>query len=109
MVRLPPRSTRTNTLFPYTTLFQALDAIQSDQSTVMAGVFLETADHALVDDLTTRCEFKQHAAPPGSRATDPSPSPVTQDNRARNTRRTEERSVGKEWVRTCRYRWSPEH
>src|SRR3546814_15968701 len=87
MVRLPPRSTRTNTLFPYTTLFRSLDAIQSDQSTVMARVFLKTADHALVDDLTTRCEFKQHAAPPGSRATDPSPSPVTQDNRARNTRR----------------------
>src|SRR3546814_129435 len=66
-------------------LHQALDAIQSDQSTVMARVFLETADHALVDDLTTRCEFKQHAAPPGSRATDPSPSPVTQDRSEEHT------------------------
>src|SRR3546814_20523551 len=29
MVRLPPRSTRPDTLFPYTTLFRSDDAIQS--------------------------------------------------------------------------------
>src|SRR3546814_16375977 len=27
MIRLPPRSTRTDTLFPYTTLFRSFDAV----------------------------------------------------------------------------------
>src|SRR3546814_16119690 len=30
MIRLPPRSTRTDTLFPYTTLFRSLQAGQQD-------------------------------------------------------------------------------
>src|SRR3546814_15422317 len=30
MIRLQPRSTRTNTLFPYTTLFRSLDVLQRD-------------------------------------------------------------------------------
>src|SRR3546814_4445170 len=29
MIRLPPRSTRTDTLFPYTTLFRSLDELRS--------------------------------------------------------------------------------
>src|SRR3546814_11623292 len=35
MVRLPPRSTRTDTLFPYTTLFRSVDL---DRADVAAGV-----------------------------------------------------------------------
>src|SRR3546814_4069114 len=31
MIRLPPRSTRTDTLFPYTTLFRSLIAIRHDR------------------------------------------------------------------------------
>src|SRR3546814_326657 len=30
MIRLPPRSTRTDTLFPYTTLFRSLDGIERE-------------------------------------------------------------------------------
>src|SRR3546814_5399122 len=33
MIRRPPRSTRTDTLFPYTTLFRSLDAPTSTSST----------------------------------------------------------------------------
>src|SRR3546814_8513458 len=31
MIRLPPRSTRTDTLFPYTTLFRSVPALRLDQ------------------------------------------------------------------------------
>src|SRR3546814_4698285 len=30
MIRRPPRSTRTDTLFPYTTLFRSIDAVRRD-------------------------------------------------------------------------------
>src|SRR3546814_3852930 len=38
MIRLPPRSTRTDTLFPYTTLFRSLAADEHDK--VMVGLLL---------------------------------------------------------------------
>src|SRR3546814_10954515 len=31
MIRRPPRSTRTDTLFPYTTLFRSVDAIRAER------------------------------------------------------------------------------
>src|SRR3546814_19787749 len=33
MIRRPPRSTRTDTLFPYTTLFRSLNALGLDETT----------------------------------------------------------------------------
>src|SRR3546814_4261092 len=42
MIRRPPRSTRTDTLFPYTTLFRSLDRAHS----VLAPQFAGLADHA---------------------------------------------------------------
>src|SRR3546814_15999001 len=41
MIRRPPRSTRTDTLFPYTTLFRALSA----QETMTAGIHAELLAH----------------------------------------------------------------
>src|SRR3546814_14828564 len=38
----------------------------------------------------------------------PGSSPVPPRFRG-GRRRSEERRVGKEWVRTCRYRWSPDY
>src|SRR3546814_14965756 len=38
MIRLPPRSTRTDTLFPYTTLFRSIAALVSGS---LAGAFLD--------------------------------------------------------------------
>src|SRR3546814_1298010 len=37
MIRRPPRSTRTDTLFPYTTLFRSVGAATADQGVVAAG------------------------------------------------------------------------
>src|SRR3546814_11186116 len=108
MLRRPPRSTRTDTLFPYTTLFRS-------DSTVYLNI-----RHRLCDK---RCRIllqwpSVHPAnrPYGKqvlglcrrtarrlgRLTPPTtlpPSPA----------RSEERRVGKECVRTCRSRWSPYH
>src|SRR3546814_10045215 len=36
MIRRPPRSTRTDTLFPYTTLFRSLDADWNEQTAITA-------------------------------------------------------------------------
>src|SRR3546814_14937896 len=50
MLRRPPRSTRTDTLFPYTTLFRSVGAGQSAKlvnNTLMASHFA-IAHHALV-------------------------------------------------------------
>src|SRR3546814_11942924 len=45
MIRRPPRSTRTDTLFPYTTLFRARSELGSSQL-VFAG---NLAEHLLID------------------------------------------------------------
>src|SRR3546814_10665788 len=53
MIRRPPRSTRTDTLFPYTTLFRSLDEVFLVQRLVRAGVArfekqaLPLLDHAV--------------------------------------------------------------
>src|SRR3546814_2935907 len=47
MIRLPPRSTRTDTLFPYTTLFRSV-VIPQDFEQRLAG----TGDHSLVQVVT---------------------------------------------------------
>src|SRR3546814_8401158 len=39
MIRRPPRSTRTDTLFPYTTLFRSLDTIADEDEPPVAIVF----------------------------------------------------------------------
>src|SRR3546814_6780299 len=38
MIRRPPRSTRTDTLFPYTTLFRSIGAITGPEGIYAAGV-----------------------------------------------------------------------
>src|SRR3546814_3243078 len=37
MIRRPPRSTRTDTLFPYTTLFRSLEAVSEDELVRLVG------------------------------------------------------------------------
>src|SRR3546814_16889729 len=41
MIRRPPRTTRTDTLFPYTTLFRSRDAAQWVEAQKVAGLKLE--------------------------------------------------------------------
>src|SRR3546814_11165276 len=104
MIRRPPRSTRTDTLFPYTTLFRSLD-------------FRANATHVLKHQVTrlgetvdTRGSLDESSAykwrAVGSVAW-----------RYNNLRirykaeyfRSEERRVGKDGVSPCRTRWSPYH
>src|SRR3546814_12594765 len=41
MIRRPPRSTRTDTLFPYTTLFRSLDLKQPDDLACMKALLAD--------------------------------------------------------------------
>src|SRR3546814_18179619 len=107
MIRRPPRSTRTDTPFPYPTLFRS-ESIMSYQA--RAAVLREYGGDVTIETIevdepadnevlvrTAACgvchsdlHFKQGAMPHF-------PVPT----------RSEERRVGKECVSTCRSRWSP--
>src|SRR3546814_8511936 len=60
MIRRPPRSTRTDTLFPYTTLFRSIDCPAPDARTVTLGArtnpghaAIARIDPAQLDDFGT--------------------------------------------------------
>src|SRR3546814_16754887 len=106
MTRRPPRSTRTDTLFPYTTLFRS---------------------HFRGNDKDMKCQSSPRPASGRERVfrlTDPLPAalifvahlPRLVEPRIGIGRRcgygcgrSEERRVGKECVSTCRSRWSQYH
>src|SRR3546814_11324880 len=97
MIRRPPRSTRTDTLFPYTTLFRS-DVL--DEAVLhVVGQF----DVVREDDLSTR--FQQDDV---ARRADGVGLLVVADGVGQQDR-SEERRVGKECVSTCRSRWSTYH
>src|SRR3546814_5355333 len=59
MIRRPPRSTRTDTLFPYTTLFRSVDAASNEEG------------HAMSDDrdrITETRTTEPADAPPAQRS-----------------------------------------
>src|SRR3546814_13512931 len=109
MIRRPPRSTRTDTLFPYTTLFRSHEGRD------------RPARHRLLPQRRWLGRQYRHGRrgceQPRSvwRARDPAPATERPDEgeAARVVReqqaRSEERRVGKEGVSTCRSRWSPNH
>src|SRR3546814_13763387 len=122
MIRRPPRSTRTDTLFPYTTLFRSpgqeggrLDPARRRQPG-RGGLFREPND-------PRRCEAGDERGEGGDlrpRSRRPALRRPRRGGQGRNdtpyglaatvwTRRSEERRVGKECVSTCRSRWSPYH
>src|SRR3546814_13681577 len=112
MRRRPPRSTRTDTLFPYTTLFRSLmvlgigrpklpKALSYEESRELAhnGSDRARADLAVRIDLRPEVLYFLAEDPP------------TEVRRriAAKAKRSEERRVGKERVITCRSGWSPSH
>src|SRR3546814_19550219 len=114
MIRLPPRSTRTDTLFPYTTLFRSVASIwswtapspaqpvaMSDSWVVDSCDGLHDIEAAMNDvkphDRNVRCTHRlrpvPYVRPPAFRT------------RLDATTRSEERRVGNECVSTGGYRW----
>src|SRR3546814_20512910 len=119
MSPLPPRSTRTATLFPYTTLFRSDDHIAADDAVIDqlggSGVAHDEqrrhvgALHAFSkfdEDLPAIIEHT-HRPPVGPIPVDPIAKIEGGEVHTRSQRRSEERRVGKECVSTCRSRWSP--
>src|SRR3546814_13529598 len=129
-IRRPPRSTRTDTLFPYTTLFRSLclafpftsrDTSMMDDQLELKNMGLKaTFPRLKILDVFRKAEQRHHSAEDVYRAL------ITEDvdiglatvyrvlthfEQAgilmRSQFRSEERRVGKERGRTCRYRWSP--
>src|SRR3546814_18707881 len=102
MIRRPPRSTRTDTLFPYTTLFRSLQRVDAEielQAAIEAERPLRVALVQQIPDLTRERVAEGFAVGGGEL------DRLAVDVAARSA----ERRVGKECVSTCRSRWSPSH
>src|SRR3546814_20292325 len=109
MTQRPTRSTRTDTLFPYTTLFRS--------SLSKEIVIPNSTVTKVIDDLTYANGPGVHFVLIGF-ANEKQPTVMsTVDPEGLNKllnwllqrKRSEERRVGKECVSTCRSRWSPYH
>src|SRR3546814_18801828 len=130
MIRRPPRSTRTDTLFPYTTLFRSRRARRIERRIGPAVCHPDGACRtAIADIVEQRRAHEQHGrerqsldrtearAKPAIEAADERRAAAL-PHRARRPfghrehtteQRSEERRVGKECVSTCRSRLSPYH
>src|SRR3546814_7985276 len=58
MIRRPPRSTRTDTLFPYTTLFRSQTMFNQLYAMLKPGGTLGVVDHRLPEDMDSALEEK---------------------------------------------------
>src|SRR3546814_16200080 len=96
MLRRPPRSTRTDTLFPYTTLFRS--ALPRGGGGLFSVWPASTVHHASPRFLSD--EFPHRAV---GLTGDLLPRRYSKASQGRS----EERRVGKGCVSTCRSRWSP--
>src|SRR3546814_13103089 len=103
MIRLPPRSTRADTLFPYTTLFRSAHA---PALVLVPPGFAGCGEGAL--RLAVRLVLRREE--PGERFPEYFLRVIAFDALGAGVpARSEERRVGKECVSTCRSRWSPYH
>src|SRR3546814_20340179 len=106
MIRRPPRSTRTDTLFPYTTLFRSdvnLDLVTD----IIACPGLDYCSLANARSIPVAQKIAQRFADL-ERQQDLGELKIKISG-CINACRSEERRVGKECVSTCRSRWSPYH
>src|SRR3546814_16128918 len=126
MIRRPPRSTRTDTLFPYTTLFRSLHRLRWPWAPLLAGRIAtpKEAERWLFSKLP---EWEENPPRPAPRSVSLQPDAVvarleqltgagaaarpgqraSAAAAARILRGSAERRVGKEGVRTGRIRWWP--
>src|SRR3546814_13884190 len=113
MLRRPPRSTRTDTLFPYTTLFRSsrssgrrLSPFRRSRSDRQAdGGNHHPRDHDAGD--VGLCPARGDARGVVPRAHPLHVDVVALSYRQRLVRRSEERRLGKECVSSCSSMWSP--
>src|SRR3546814_20266716 len=105
MIRRPPRSTRTDTLFPYTTLFRSI--LMRERRPGLRAHGREAArDHSLEHGLLGRKVEIEGLARDPHRPRDILHRRLLEAIKQEDAgRRSEERRVGKECVRTCRTRW----
>src|SRR3546814_15238283 len=65
MIRRPPRSTRTDTLFPYTTLFRSLDPVReargADEVEIIAAALIALGIAGVGRDFRRELEGQRHA------------------------------------------------
>src|SRR3546814_15654971 len=100
MIRRPPRSTRTDTLFPYTTLFRStLYASNGFAGTYALSRHSVSVSVIAGEGTGMESDYDYATAVYGADL----------ENPAAVGARSEERRVGKECVSTCRSRWSPYH
>src|SRR3546814_12944570 len=109
MLRRPPRSTLTDPLFPYTTLFRSLRSCLYEYGYVVPqGIhqirriaeILDAPNSDLPDLMREECrDLLEQIAEKTGRI----------NARTAKIKRSEERRVGQECVSTCRSRWSPSH
>src|SRR3546814_17397808 len=102
MIRRPPRSTRTDTLFPYTTLFRALHPLHRRLAPRPARLPADLYDRRASASLARPASQWRRTRELLRNARD-------RVQQGRDARRSEERSVGKECVSQCRSGWSPYH
>src|SRR3546814_20700931 len=99
MIRRPPRSTRTDTLFPYTTLFRSSPCSTIFVTIPVMPLVIPASQSFLVAiTLSPIAKFRRSR-----------PASITHlgSSGFKIIDRSEERRVGKECVSTCRSRWSP--
>src|SRR3546814_19998604 len=108
MNRPPPRSTRTERLCPYSTLFRSglfvNNAMSIDGSGELACSDDQLARFSASGWATERVDGHDPGAVARAIAT-----AQKSDRPSLIACRSEERRVGKECVSTCRARWSPDH
>src|SRR3546814_15546154 len=125
MIRRPPRSTRTDTLFPYTTLFRSLVKSAKPAEEAALQLVPKGKTHNLEEsiEISTKLKSTQDSgAEPGAVEVFIGAS-TTGGNKGYHaqliefgwqhvngsTIRSEERRVGNACVSTCRSRWTPYH
>src|SRR3546814_12562659 len=114
MIRRPPRSTRTDPLFPYTTLFRSVIRTTdvANLSFIPAGPIPPSPTEllgsprlvAVLDELRGNFDIIILDGPPLLGLAD-APLIASIVGNAVFVVRSEERRVGKACVRTCRFRW----
>src|SRR3546814_11343546 len=119
MLRRPPRSTRTDTLFPYTTLFRSHPAKRGVHCPrprcriILVGFgtsHLIQHGCQAVDIILYPVGDGAHFVARSGRACLAAGAVIALDKEnERVVTRSEERRVGKECVSTSRSRWSPKH